>query len=80
MKLANRTFFQNIGKEHKIRFFFRCDDGFMLRNLRFRIKWAKHNPKGKRLHIQIWTPILCLVRDNSKTEFGNRYKLCHYHY
>lgn len=77
IKLSNRTF---LGKQNdKIRFLFRFSDGFMVRNLRFRIKWAKHNPKGKRLHIQIWTPFLCLIRDNNKWVIGNKYQLQHYH-
>lgn len=78
IKLPNRTFLRK--RKDKIRFLFKCDDGFMVRNLRFRIKWAKYNPKGKRLHIQIWTPFLCLIRDNSKLEIGNKYQLQHYHY
>lgn len=77
-RLTKRTFFQK--RENKTKFFFKCDDGFMIRNLRFRIHWAKWNPKGKRLHIQIWTPLFCFVRDNCKTELGNKYKIYHYHY
>lgn len=62
-----------------IKYFFGCKDGIMLRNLRFNFKWCKHNPKGRRLHIQIWQPFLYLVRDNSKLEIGNKYRLMIYH-
>lgn len=62
-----------------IQYFFRFDDGFMLRNIRFRFKWCKHNPKGMRLHIQVWLPLLYLVRDNNKWEIGNKYRILIYH-
>jgi hypothetical protein len=60
-------------KEEPIRHFFKCDDGFMVRNLRFKIHIAKHNPKGKKLHIQIWLPFIHIRRDNSQWVIGNRY-------
>lgn len=59
-------------KREPIKHFFKCDDGFMVRNLRFDIKIAKHNPPKMRLHIQIWLPLIHLVRDNNKWEIGNR--------
>ena len=68
-----------IQKYSKIKHFFKCEDGFMLRNLRFNIKWCKYNPKKQKLHIQIWLPFIHIIRDNSKWEFGNEYRLIIYH-
>lgn len=62
-----------------IKYLFACHDGFMMRNLRFNFKWCRFNPKGMKLHIQIWLPFMYLVRDNSKWEIGNRYRLVVYH-
>ena len=69
----------HIEKHSKIRHFFKREDGFLLCNLRFQIKWCKHNPKGWRLHIQIWLPFIHIIRDNSKWEFGNEHRLVIYH-
>lgn len=66
-------------KREPIKHFFKCDDGFMVRNLRFNIHFCKWNPKKQRLHIQIWVPLLHIVRDNNKWEIGNRYQLCAFH-
>lgn len=66
-------------KQDRIKHFFKCDEGFMLRNIRLNIHIAKWNPKGMKLHLQIWLPFFHLVRDNSKWEIGNRYRLYLYH-
>lgn len=66
-------------KQEPIKHFFKCDDGFMVRNLRFNIHIAKHNPKKMKLHIQIWLPLIHVVRDNSKWEIGNKFKLVKFH-
>lgn len=66
-------------KEEPIKHFFKCDDGFMVRNLRFNIHIAKHNPKHMKLHIQIWLPLIHIVRDNSKLEIGNRFRFILFH-
>lgn len=66
-------------KQDRIKHFFKCDDGFMVRNIRFRIHVAKWNPKGMKLHIQIWLPLIHISRDNSKWEIGNKYRLYLYH-
>lgn len=64
-----------IVKREPIRHLFRCEDGFMLRNLRFKMHIAKWNPPKMKLHIQIWLPFFHVVRDNSKWEIGNRWVL-----
>lgn len=51
----------------------------MFKNFRFWIHVAKYNSKGQRLHIQIWMPFIHIVRDNSKWEIGNKYRLHVYH-
>ena len=66
-------------KEEPIRHFFKCDDGFMIRNLRFNIHIAKYNPKRMKLHIQIWLPLIHIRRDNSKWEIGNRFRVLLFH-
>lgn len=60
-------------KREPIRHFFKCEDGFMVRNLRFNIHIAKCNPPKMRLHIQIWLPLIHIVRDNRKWEIGNKW-------
>lgn len=69
----------HIQKHEKIKHFFKCEDGFMIRNLRFKISWNKCSPKGWRLHIQIWLPLIHISRDNSKWEIGNKRRLVIYH-
>lgn len=66
-------------KQERVKHFFKCNDGFMIRNLRFNIRIAKYNPKNMKLHVQIWLPLIHLSRDNSKWEFGNKYRLYLYH-
>ena len=66
-------------KEEPIKHFFKCDDGFMVRNLKFNIHIAKHNPKRMKLHIQIWLPLIHIVRDNSKWGIGNRFRFILFH-
>ena len=66
-------------KEEPTKHFFKCGDGFMVRNLRFNIHIAKQNPKKMKLHIQIWLPFIHIVRDNGKWEIGNKYKLLLFH-
>lgn len=71
--------FISIKKENSIKHFFKTEHGFIVENLRFRVKWAKFNPKKMRLHIQIWLPLIHVVRDNVKWEIGNRHKIFLYH-
>jgi hypothetical protein len=66
-------------KEDKIKHLFKCEDGFILHNLKFKIKYHIHNPKKMRLHIHIWLPFIHIIRDNCKLEIGNRYRLYIYH-
>lgn len=66
-------------KTEPIKHFFKCDDGFLIRNLRFNIHIAKHNPKRMKLHIQIWLPLVHIIRDNSKWEIGNRFRFILFH-
>lgn len=69
-------------KMHKcepIKHFFKTEHGFMIENLRCKIRIAKHNPKRCRLHIQIWLPLIHMLRDNSKWEIGNKYRIFIYH-
>lgn len=66
-------------KQEPMKHFFKCDDGFMVRNLRFNVKIVKWNPKKMTLHIQIWLPFIHIVRDNGKWEIGNKYKLWLFH-
>jgi hypothetical protein len=66
-------------KENKIQHFFKCEDGFMVRNLKFSIRYNKSTIKKWRLRIQIWLPLIHIVRDNSKWEIGNKYRLYIYH-
>lgn len=66
-------------KRSPIKHFFKCEDGFMVKNLRFGVHIAKWNPPKMRLRIQIWLPGIHVVRDNSKWEIGNRYRLHLYH-
>ena len=66
-------------KYNPIKHFFKCEDGFMIKNLRFRVHIAKQNPPKMKLHVQIWLPGIHIVRDNSKWEIGNRYRL-HLHH
>ncbi len=79
IEIFRKKIFLYVYTKRPIQYFFRCDDGFMLRNIRFRFKWCKYNPKGMRLHIQVWIPFLYLVRDNSKWEIGNKYRMFIYH-
>lgn len=65
--------------DDRMKHFFKCDDGFMVRNLRFNIHIAKHNPKKMKLHIQIWLPLIHIIRNNSQWEIGNKYKLIIFH-
>lgn len=66
-------------KEEPIKHFFKCDDGFMVRNLRFNIHIVKHHPKRMEMHIQIWLPLVHIIRDNGKWEIGNRFRLWLFH-
>lgn len=63
----------------KIKHFFKCDDGFMVRNLRCNIHLCKWNPQRMKLHIQIWLPLIHILRDNSKWEIGNKNVITIYH-
>lgn len=66
-------------KRNPIKHFFKCDDEFTFKNFRFWIHVEKYNPKGQRLHIQIWMPFIHIERDNIKWEIGNKYRLHIYH-
>ena len=68
-----------VQKQEPIKHFFKCDDGFMVRNLRFNIHIAKWNPQKMKLHIQIWLPLIHIIRDNSKWEIGNKIRIYLYH-
>ena len=74
--ISRRTVLQ---KEEKIRHVYVCKEGVFWHNLKFNIKYYKNNPKLWRLHIQIWLPFIHIVRDNSKWEIGNKYRLYIYH-
>ena len=67
-------------KREPIKHFFKCEDGFMVRNLRFNFRWAKWDPPGQRLRIQIWLPLIHIVRDSCKWEIGNGTILFIFHY
>ena len=64
-----------IVKREPIKHFFKYEDGFAVRNLRFRVYIAKWNPPKMKLHIQIWLPFIHVIRDNSKWEIGNKWVL-----
>lgn len=68
-----------IQKCEPIKHLFKTDHGFMVENLRFNIRIAWQNPKKMRLHIQIWIPLIHIIRDNSKWELGNKYRAFIYH-
>ena len=63
----------------KTKFLFRVKNHFEFHNWRFKISYCKWNPPRSKLHLQIWTPLIMLMRDNSKWEIGNKNKLIIYH-
>ena len=85
MKRIDETTYEIISKKvilkklEPIKHFFKCDDGFMIRNLRFNIHIAKFNPKRMKLHIQIWLPLIHIVRNNNFWEIGNKNRLFIFH-
>jgi hypothetical protein len=63
-----------IYKRNPIKFLLKTDNGLLITNWKFSIKYCRHNKKPlAKFHILIRTPLLCFEHNNGGTWIGNKH-------